>query len=109
MAIFGRKPEQGKQSRQSEFREEKHAAAPPLNLDESIRERVEPIIARLRPYLQADGGDIELVDVEEAVVYVRLQGACCGCPSSIYTLKMGVEARIIEEVPEVRSVEMARE
>lgn len=109
MAIFSRKPRQGKESQQSEFREAKNSVPSPLSSDESIRERVEPIIARLRPYLQADGGDIELVDVEEAVVYVRLRGACCGCPSSIYTLKMGVEARIIEEVPEVRSVEMARE
>jgi Fe-S cluster biogenesis protein NfuA len=75
--------------------------------DASIRQRVEPLISQLRPYLQADGGDIELVGVEDAIVYVRLRGACSGCPSAIYTLKMGVEARIIEAVPEVKAVELA--
>lgn len=103
MAIFGKKPSDKKAQGETSFEEPKEAKA----ADENIRARVEPIISQLRPYLQADGGDIELVGVEDAVVYVRLQGACCGCPSSIYTLKMGVEARIIEEVPEVKSVEMA--
>jgi len=102
MPIFGRGPDPIEQT--------PPAAEPPADaagaLDAQIRSRVEPIIEQLRPYLQADGGDIELVSVDDAVVYVRLQGACSGCPSSIYTLKMGVEARLIEEVPEVRSVEM---
>lgn len=77
------------------------------DLDAQIRERVVPIIDQLRPYLQADGGDVELVNIEKGVVFVRLRGACSGCPSSLYTLKMGLEARIVEEIPEVRAVEMA--
>lgn len=105
MPIFGKRQEE--QNNQPAQAEPASGEANSSDLDSSIRNRVEPIIAQLRPYLQADGGDIELVGVEDAVVYVRLQGACCGCPSSIYTLKMGVEARIIEEIPEVRSVEMA--
>ncbi len=103
MPIFG-KP--GKTENKEEAKTPSDTPTPSSS-DEAIRSRVEPIIAQLRPYLQADGGDIELLDVQDAVVYVRLQGACCGCPSAIYTLKMGVEARIIEEIPEVRSVEMA--
>lgn len=84
------------------------AGEPAANLvDTTIHAKVEPIVQQLRPYLQADGGDIELIRVEDRVVYVRLVGACVGCPGSTMTLKMGVQARIVEAVPEVRSVEMA--
>ncbi|MGB9692342.1 MAG: NifU family protein [Candidatus Sumerlaeaceae bacterium] len=103
MAIFRKKPTEEQSTTAQDFAKQNVVESS----DDHIRSRVEPIISQLRPYLQADGGDIELVGVEDAVVYVRLQGACSGCPSSLYTLKMGVEARIIEEVPEVRSVEMA--
>ena len=69
--------------------------------------QVKTIIEELRPFLQADGGDIEFVDMKDSVVYVRLVGSCIGCPSSTMTLKAGVEARICEAVPEVKAVEMA--
>lgn len=72
----------------------------------SVRERVGAVIDQIRPLLQADGGDIELVDIDEqsGVVSVRLQGACAGCPGAAMTLKMGVERRLREKVPEVSEV-----
>ncbi len=71
-----------------------------------MKEKVEKVIQDLRQFLQADGGDIELVDVEEAtgIVKVRLQGACSGCPMASVTLKNGVEARLKEALPEVKEV-----
>jgi len=71
-----------------------------------MREKVEKVIQDLRQYLQMDGGDIELVDVDEATgeVKVRLTGACHGCPMAIVTLTQGVEARLKEQVPEVTKV-----
>ncbi len=69
-----------------------------------MRERIEKAIERIRPSLQADGGDIELVDVTEGVVKVKLTGACAGCPASQITLRMGVEQYLKEEVPEVKEV-----
>jgi Fe-S cluster biogenesis protein NfuA len=68
--------------------------------------RVQAIIEEVRPYIQSDGGDVELLKVEDNVVYVRLNGACIGCPSSMMTLKGGIEARVREEIPEIESVEM---
>jgi len=70
-----------------------------------MREKVEKIIADIRPLLQADGGDVELVDVEDGVVKVRLKGACHGCPGALYTLKNGIEQRLKTLIPEVKSVE----
>lgn len=69
-------------------------------------DRVQEIIQEVRPFIQSDGGDIELVKIEDQVVYVRLNGACIGCPSSMMTLKGGVEARIREDIPEIEAVEM---
>lgn len=69
-----------------------------------MRERIEKAIERIRPSLQADGGDIELVDVTEGVVKIKLTGACAGCPASQITLRMGVEQYLKEEVPEVKEV-----
>ncbi|MBN1594539.1 NifU family protein [candidate division FCPU426 bacterium] len=69
-----------------------------------MKDKVEKAIARIRPALQADGGDIELESVENGIVKVRLQGACRGCAMSQITLKMGVEQAIRREVPEVREV-----
>lgn len=78
----------------------------PTSGGSDLRERVEKALGSVRPYLQADGGDIELVDIEEnGVVKVRLKGACGGCPSALMTLKQGVEARLKEEIPEVQCVE----
>lgn len=68
--------------------------------------KVQAIVDELRPYLQADGGDVELLKVEDNIAYVRLVGACVGCPSSTMTLKRGIEARICEAVPEIEAVEM---
>ncbi len=71
-----------------------------------MREQVEEALEKIRPALQRDGGDIELVDVEETgVVKVRLTGACGGCPMSQMTLKQGVERIVKQLVPEVKSVE----
>lgn len=72
-----------------------------------MREKVEEAIKKIRPMLQADGGDVELVDVREGVVTVRLQGACAGCPMSQMTLKNGIEKLLKKEIPEVVSVESA--
>ena len=70
-----------------------------------MKERVEKVINRIRPAVQMDGGDIELIDVIEGIVKLRLVGACVGCPSSMMTLKMGIERAIRAEVPEITSVE----
>lgn len=70
-----------------------------------MREKVEEIIETIRPNLQADGGDIELVSVEAGVVKVRLKGACAGCPMSQMTLSMGVERVLKEQIPEIIKVE----
>lgn len=78
----------------------------PTSGGNNLREKVEKCLDSIRPYLQADGGDIELVDIEESgVVKVKLRGACGGCPSALITLKQGVEARLKEEIPEVQCVE----
>jgi len=69
------------------------------------RTRVEEVLNDLRKYLQADGGDIELVDVENGIVKVRLLGACAGCPGARMTLEMGVQKRLQEAIPEVVGVE----
>ena len=69
-----------------------------------MKEKVEQALDKIRPALQADGGDVELVDVEEGVVKVRLTGACGGCPMSQMTLKMGIERILKKEIPEVQEV-----
>ncbi len=70
-----------------------------------MKEKIQKVIDKLRPMLQADGGDVEFVDVEDGVVKVRLQGACAGCPMSQMTLKNGIEKMMKQEIPEVKSVE----
>jgi Fe-S cluster biogenesis protein NfuA len=73
-----------------------------------LRERVETVLGRIRPALQNDGGDVELVDVtEEGIVKVRLKGSCAGCPMSTMTLKNGIERILKQEIPEVKSVQQA--
>ena len=69
-----------------------------------MREKIEAAIDRVRPALQADGGNVELVEVKDGVVSVRLTGACGGCPMATMTLKNGIERIIREEVPEVKEV-----
>ncbi len=71
-----------------------------------MKEKVEKVIEGIRGYLQADGGDIELVGItENNIVQVRLKGACSGCPGAAMTLKMGVEKVLKENIPEIKSVE----
>jgi len=69
-----------------------------------MREKVETALARIRPALQADGGDVELIDVTDGVVKVRLKGACSGCPMSTMTLKQGIERVLKAELPEIKEV-----
>lgn len=69
-----------------------------------MREKVEAALERIRPALQADGGDVELIEVDEGVVKLRLTGACGGCPMSTITLRNGIERILREEVPEVKGV-----
>ena len=71
-----------------------------------MKEKVEKVLETVRPALQADGGDVELVDVTaDGVVKVRLRGACGSCPMSQMTLKMGIERQLKQAIPEVTSVE----
>jgi len=68
---------------------------------------VEQVLDEMRPYLMSDGGNVELVEIDGPVVKVRLQGACGSCPSSTMTLKMGIERRLREMIPEIAEVEQA--
>lgn len=71
-----------------------------------VQDKVKKALDEIRPYLQADGGDVELVEVtDDGIVKLRLQGACGHCPMSMYTLKIGIEQRLKEVVPEVKKVE----
>jgi len=72
-----------------------------------MKEKIQAVIDKIRPMLQADGGDVELVDVVDGLVTVRLKGACAGCPMSQMTLKNGIERFLKKEIPEVKSVEQA--
>ena len=72
-----------------------------------MKEQVLKVLEKIRPSLQADGGDVELVSIENGVVKVRLQGACAGCPMSQMTLRNGIEKVLKQEVPEVKAVEPA--
>ena len=73
-----------------------------------MKEKVEAAINKIRPMLQADGGDVQLIDVEDGIVTVQLQGACAGCPMSQMTLKNGIERFLKKEIPGVKSVESAQ-
>ncbi len=70
----------------------------------SVEQRVREVIESFRPYIQADGGDIDFVKCENNVVTVRLRGACSGCPHAAITLKMGVERHLKQRVPEITEV-----
>ena len=74
-------------------------------MGETVEKKVQKALDEIRPNIQADGGDIQLVAVEKGVVKVRLQGHCVGCPMSAMTLKQGVEAHLKRRVPEVVKVE----
>jgi Fe-S cluster biogenesis protein NfuA len=70
-------------------------------------DNVEEVLDEMRPYLMADGGNVELVEIDGPIVRLRLQGACGSCPSSTMTLKMGIERRLREMIPEILEVEQA--
>ncbi len=71
-----------------------------------MRKKVEAALDKIRPMLQADGGDVELVEItDKGIVKVKLQGACAGCPMSQMTLKSGIERVVLKEVPEAKGVE----
>lgn len=71
-----------------------------------MKEKVQAVIEKIRPMLQRDGGDVELVDVDDnGIVRVRLTGACAGCAMSQITLKQGIEKVLLNEIPEVKKVE----
>lgn len=69
-----------------------------------MRAKVESVLEKIRPLLQADGGDVELVDVNDGVVKVKLTGACMGCPMSTITLQQGIGRILKEQIPEVKEV-----
>lgn len=70
-----------------------------------MKEKIEAALNKIRPMLQADGGDVEFVDEENGIVKVKLRGACAGCPMSQMTLKNGIERLLVKEVPGVKAVE----
>ncbi len=69
-----------------------------------MKEKVEAVLAQVRPNLQSDGGDVELIDVNEGVVKLKLTGACAGCPMASMTLRNGIERILKEKIPEVKEV-----
>lgn len=75
--------------------------APPAD---TIEQRARDVIESFRPYIQADGGDVEFVALVDGIVHVRLRGACTGCPHAAITLQMGIERHLREIVPEVKGV-----
>ena len=84
----------------------KHANDPAMSTETMplSTENVEKVLDELRPFLMADGGNVEVVEIDGPVVKVRLQGACGSCPSSTMTLKMGIERKMRECIPEVGEV-----
>jgi Fe-S cluster biogenesis protein NfuA len=81
-------------------------STPPQAASSALYKRVDEVLDRIRPYVQSDGGHVELVNVDEAegTAFIRFQGACSGCPSSAITLQMGVENEIRTSVPEIKQV-----
>ncbi len=72
---------------------------------ELTTENVETVLDEMRPYLMSDGGNVELVELDGPIVKLRLQGACGSCPSSAMTLRMGIERRLKEMIPEISEIE----
>lgn len=75
-----------------------------MDLEAKMKDKVQAALEKIRPQLQADGGDVELVDVDSGTVKLRLTGACGGCPMAAMTLKNGIERVLREEIPEVKEV-----
>jgi Fe-S cluster biogenesis protein NfuA len=74
------------------------------NTNEPMYDNVLEVLDKLRPFLQRDGGDVELVEIEDGIVKLRLMGACGSCPSSTITLKAGIERALMEEIEGVKEV-----
>lgn len=72
--------------------------------DQEIIHKIEEVLEQIRPNIQMDGGDIEFVRFEDGVVYVKLQGACVGCPVSMYTLNLGIKEKLQEQISDIREV-----
>ncbi len=81
------------------------AKSPSVSPEAALRERVEAALDVIRPAIEMDGGYVELGEITDGVVYVEMKGACGGCPSSMVTLKSGIERIIKDQVPEIKSVE----
>ena len=74
-------------------------------ISDTIEQRVtEALVTHVRPLVQQDGGDVELIKIEDGIVYIEFKGACIGCPFSFYTLTLGIEQTLKEHVPEIRKV-----
>ncbi len=70
-----------------------------------MEDRIRAALEKIRPALQADGGDLEYIDYNDGIVTLRLKGACGSCPMSLMTLKQGIETRLRREIPEIKAVE----
>lgn len=77
-----------------------------MAVTEATESRCKEILEEIRPYIQADGGDVVFNRIEDEILYIELHGACVGCASSLMTLKMGIERKVTEELPEIKAVEM---
>lgn len=73
--------------------------------DKLLREKIEKVLETVRPYLQMDEGDVELVNIKDDIVEVRLLGSCLGCPMSQMTLRAGIERAILKYVPQIKRIE----
>jgi Fe-S cluster biogenesis protein NfuA len=71
---------------------------------ESVKDKVQSVLDNIRPSLRADGGDVELVDVKDGIVSLKLKGACAGCPMSTMTLKNGIERMLKQEIADIKEV-----
>ena len=74
-------------------------------MNQTIEDKVRKVLDEIRPNLQADGGDVELVEINNGIAKVKLQGACAGCPMSQMTVKMGVEQYLKKKLPQIKAVE----
>lgn len=77
-----------------------------MSMTDATETRAKEILEEIRPYIQSDGGDVVFNRIEDEILYIELHGACVGCASSLMTLKMGIERKITEELPDIKAVEM---
>lgn len=77
-----------------------------MSMTDATATRAKEILEEIRPYIQSDGGDVVFNRIEDDILYIELHGACVGCASSLMTLKMGIERKITEELPDIKAVEM---